>query len=268
MDALRFNESDLYRSGNANISSVTDWVNMNIWKRLGKPATVLTGDDSGNESCTTEIKPIFFKSGQTPLIFDPMSTIGFGYASCTGISILFCNALRAVGVPARVVGTPAWYGNRTNGNHNWVEVYVGAASNDNDNDNDVADEDSWKFLEGLPANPNDSLNGDPCQRWFCDTSRYPSSKVYAARMSRRPAQRNRDEMQQMQQQRRVRQNDSYLDRNTAKTEAAAENRNMIENSVYFPLAWEWDCRDIPAVDRTDYYTNICQKCSDTDDDED
>ena len=27
---------------------------------------------------------VTFKSSQTPLIFDPMSTLVFGYASCTG----------------------------------------------------------------------------------------------------------------------------------------------------------------------------------------
>ena len=27
---------------------------------------------------------VVFKSSQTPLIYDPMSTIVFGYASCTG----------------------------------------------------------------------------------------------------------------------------------------------------------------------------------------
>merc|ERR1712037_644124 len=47
---------------------------------------------------------VTFKSSQTPLIYDPMSTIVFGYASCTGVSILFADALRAAGVPARLAG--------------------------------------------------------------------------------------------------------------------------------------------------------------------
>ena len=57
------------------------------------------------------------------MIFYPMSTMVFGYASCTGISILYVDALRSVGIPARLVGTPAWHGKENDGNHNWVEVH-------------------------------------------------------------------------------------------------------------------------------------------------
>jgi hypothetical protein len=270
----------LYRSGNANITTVTDWVNQNIWRRLGKHTRVVTGSldnnisssserkDENDKICSTiETKPIFFKSGQTPLIFDPMSTIAFGYASCTGISILFCNALRAVGVPARVVGTPAWYGNRTNGNHNWVEVY-GADDEGKYDHVDPDDDDLWKFLEGLPANPSDSLNGDPCRRWFCDQRRYPSSKVYAAKMSRYLS--TDDEPQH-----RLAEQRTHLNQGVGMTPSSLRPNHIHHptdeysnngdgsrcNMTYFPLAWEWDCTDVPAVDRTDYYTKICQRCS-------
>src|SRR5260221_6792977 len=53
------------------------------------------------------------------------------YASCSGLSIILVDACRAVGVPARVAGTPLWQDN--SGNHTWVEVwdrqwkFVGAA---------------------------------------------------------------------------------------------------------------------------------------------
>lgn len=61
----------------------------------------------------------------------PYESTEIGYASCTGLSILLVDACRAVGVPARVVGTPMWSDN--SGNHTWVEVwdrqwwFVGAA---------------------------------------------------------------------------------------------------------------------------------------------
>jgi len=51
----------------------------------------------------------------------PLESIEAGKASCTGLSILLVDACRAVGVPARVVGTPLWVG--TGGNHTWVEVW-------------------------------------------------------------------------------------------------------------------------------------------------
>jgi pimeloyl-ACP methyl ester carboxylesterase len=63
-----------------------------------------------------------------------LETMGSGLASCTGLSILLIDACRAVGVPARLVGTPMWVNMR--GNHTWVEVwddgwhFVGAAEPD------------------------------------------------------------------------------------------------------------------------------------------
>lgn len=43
-------------------------------------------------------------------------------ASCTGLSILLVDALRAVGIPARFAGTAAWHDDR--GNHSWTEVWI------------------------------------------------------------------------------------------------------------------------------------------------
>ena len=44
-----------------------------------------------------------------------------GVASCTGLSILLVDALRAVGIPARIAGCATWV--TVQGNHNWVEVW-------------------------------------------------------------------------------------------------------------------------------------------------
>jgi hypothetical protein len=51
----------------------------------------------------------------------PQESIDSGLASCSGLSILLINACRAVGVPARFVGTPLWADG--SGNHSWVEVW-------------------------------------------------------------------------------------------------------------------------------------------------
>jgi hypothetical protein len=51
----------------------------------------------------------------------PYESIQAGYASCTGLSILLIDACRAVGIPARLVGTPMW--TNQSGNHTWVEVW-------------------------------------------------------------------------------------------------------------------------------------------------
>ena len=111
---------------------------------------------------------VTFKSSQTPLIYDPMSAIVFGYASCTGVSILFADALRAAGVPARLAGTPAWNGDPNKGNHNWIEVYI---------------EGEWRFIEAEPAGPGETLD-NPCDKWFCSADKMDGTMVYATRWAR------------------------------------------------------------------------------------
>lgn len=51
----------------------------------------------------------------------PYESMETGLASCTGLSVLLIDACRAVGVPARFVGTPLW--TNKSGNHSWVEVW-------------------------------------------------------------------------------------------------------------------------------------------------
>ena len=93
----------------------------------------------------------------------------------TGISILYIDALRTLGIPARLVGTPAWNGNVTNGNHNWVEVWLG-----------TDDSAGWKFIEGLPAGGPTETFENPCDKWFCNNNHFSDfnfTKVFAARFS-------------------------------------------------------------------------------------
>lgn len=61
----------------------------------------------------------------------PSESMKATFASCTGLSILLVDACRAVGVPARTAGTPAWTipkgdanGNHA-GNHTWAEIWDG-----------------------------------------------------------------------------------------------------------------------------------------------
>ncbi|CAM6087620.1 unnamed protein product [Calypogeia fissa] len=63
-----------------------------------------------------------FVGGQTPQTMSPFQVLSAGNASCTGMSILMVDALRSVGVPARVVGAPEW-NDGSGGNHDWVEVW-------------------------------------------------------------------------------------------------------------------------------------------------
>ncbi|AQT67045.1 esterase, PHB depolymerase family [Anaerohalosphaera lusitana] len=75
----------------------------------------------------------------------PIETIEAGMASCTGLSILLVDACRAVGVPARLAGTPLW--SDKSGNHSWVEIWDG----------------QWQYT-GADEPSGDKLN----RGWFTD----------------------------------------------------------------------------------------------------
>ncbi|MEM8736596.1 MAG: transglutaminase domain-containing protein, partial [Planctomycetota bacterium] len=75
----------------------------------------------------------------------PAESIEQGLASCSGLSVILIDACRAVGIPARFVGTPLW-SNRS-GNHSWVEVY----------------DQGWHFTGACEAT-GDDLN----QGWFVE----------------------------------------------------------------------------------------------------
>ena len=77
----------------------------------------------------------------------PFETMATGVATCTGLSILLVDACRALGVPARIVGTPLWSNN--SGNHTWVEIWDG----------------SWLFTGAAEQNPNGFNRG-----WFVDNA--------------------------------------------------------------------------------------------------
>ncbi|MFN3192338.1 MAG: transglutaminase domain-containing protein [Aureliella sp.] len=75
----------------------------------------------------------------------PSESIEQGLASCSGLSVMLIDACRAVGIPARFVGTPLW-SNRS-GNHSWVEIY----------------DQGWHFTGACEATGADLNKG-----WFVD----------------------------------------------------------------------------------------------------
>ena len=91
----------------------------------------------------------------------PSESIASGKASCSGLSILLVDALRAAGIPARAAGTPNW--TRKNGNHTWVEFW----------------DDGWHFLG---ADEYDAAGPD--RGWFVDDAAAalkddPAHAIYA-----------------------------------------------------------------------------------------
>jgi len=83
-------------------------------KTPGEAATQL------NRAVFGQVK-VRYSTGRPKADQSPYESIKAGLASCTGLSVLLIDACRAVGVPARFVGTPLWTDG--SGNHSWVEVY-------------------------------------------------------------------------------------------------------------------------------------------------
>jgi hypothetical protein len=96
----------------------------------------------------------------------PLETVESGKATCSGLSILLVDACRAVGIPARVAGTPMWTNMR--GNHTWVEIWDG----------------DWHFAGAAEPDPAGLDHG-----WFVgDASRakpdVPEHAIYATSFKR------------------------------------------------------------------------------------
>ncbi|WP_120275725.1 transglutaminase domain-containing protein [Mangrovibacterium diazotrophicum] len=99
----------------------------------------------------------------------PYESIEQGMATCTGLSILLVDALRSVGIPARVAGIPNWTTKR--GNHNWVEVMVDGKWYFTEYYPDQLNK-GWFVADAGKANPNDpnysiyASSFKPAETWF------------------------------------------------------------------------------------------------------
>ena len=192
-------------------------INSRLWSIFGRSST--TSDNT--------INPITFQAGLTPRIYDPLSVIAYGHSSCTGLAILLIAALRSVGIPSRMAGTPAWNDNPDNGNHSWLEVYLPGS---NDDGSGVGE---WIFLEPTPgiaegdedSGNADDLDRDACDRWFCNAEHFDGrTRVFATRYTKQREDNTR---------------------------------------THFPMAWSDVKGDIgvPGEDRSEYYTSVCGQCS-------
>lgn len=98
----------------------------------------------------------------------PYESMSSGLASCTGLSVLLIDACRALGVPARFVGTPLWTDN--SGNHSWTEVW----------------DNGWHFT-GAAEPSGDELD----KAWFIDRASKaqrddPMHAIYAVSFAKTP----------------------------------------------------------------------------------
>jgi hypothetical protein len=66
---------------------------------------------------TTQLQVVYHATKRSKPNQSPCEAMAEKYASCTGLSILYADACRAAGIPARIVGVPLW--RDRSGNHNW-----------------------------------------------------------------------------------------------------------------------------------------------------
>jgi dienelactone hydrolase len=90
-------------------------------------AGIVTDCDTAAEAAQALNREVFnvldvhYNTGRKRPNQSPAESMELKMATCTGLSIILVDACRAVGVPARVVGTPLWTTKR--GNHTWVEIW-------------------------------------------------------------------------------------------------------------------------------------------------
>ncbi len=99
----------------------------------------------------------------------PSESIRTGLASCTGLSILLIDACRAVGIPARFVGTPLW--TNKSGNHSWVEIW----------------DNGWHFTGACEPTGNELDNGWFKGRAATAQTDHPLHAIYAVSYKKTPA---------------------------------------------------------------------------------
>jgi len=104
---------------------------------------------------------VHYNTGRKRANQSPRESMESGIATCTGLSIILVDACRAVGIPARAVGTPMWSNN--SGNHTWVEIW----------------DHGWQFT-GADEYDKDGLN----RGWFVENAakaraEIPKYAIYA-----------------------------------------------------------------------------------------
>ncbi len=88
-----------------------------------KDATTATEAAQAINRAFFNVINVHYNTGRKAPNQSPFESKKLGMATCTGLSIILVDACRAVGVPARIAGTPLWANKR--GNHTWVEIKDG-----------------------------------------------------------------------------------------------------------------------------------------------
>lgn len=139
-DSIFLNEVLPYFSLDENRDNWRDNYYNRFSKYVKNCKTIYEAIDSVNLNIRDELN-VDYNTSRSIVNISPFQAEKENMATCTGLSFLLVDAFRAVGIPARIAGTPLWTNLR--GNHNWVEVWIDG---------------EWFFTEYYP----DALN----KSWF------------------------------------------------------------------------------------------------------
>lgn len=102
----------------------------------------------------------------------PKESMESGMATCSGLSIILVDVCRAVGVPARAVGTPMWSNGR--GNHTWVEIWDGGWKFTGADEYDEKGLDrGWFVKDAAEAKAEVKMNAIYATSWKRDGGHFP-----------------------------------------------------------------------------------------------
>lgn len=124
-----------------------------------------------------KIVNVHYNTGRKRPNQSPSESVAQGRATCTGLSIILVDACRAVGIPARAVGTPMWSNGR--GNHTWVEIWDGDWHFTGSDEYDAKGLDrGWFTGDAAQADASKPINAIYATSWKKDGGVFPM--VWAA----------------------------------------------------------------------------------------
>ena len=157
-------------------------------RRAAGAADVRAAIDSINRHIAADVA-VEYNTAREKTNQSPSESMRQHMASCTGLSVLLVDALRAAGIPARFAGTPAWHDDR--GNHSWVEVWIDGRWHFTEYYFPGRLDYAWFFADAGQASPDDRAHGifavsfRPAGDWFPMVWSEDSREVHGVNVTQR-----------------------------------------------------------------------------------
>ena len=157
-------------------------------RRAAGAADVRAAIDSINRHIAADVA-VEYNTAREKTNQSPAESMRQHMASCTGLSVLLVDALRAAGIPARFAGTPAWHDDR--GNHSWVEVWIDGRWHFTEYYFPGRLDYAWFFADAGQASPDDRAHGifavsfRPAGDWFPMVWSEDSREVHGVNVTQR-----------------------------------------------------------------------------------